>query len=411
MHKPSHQDLDLGVAIYDQRTFFEKALQFGMAHGIISQEKLDAICVDAPKGMVQIARYFGNENLRPDIELARHRIVNLVSLCLEHSSGGNLARAAQSLQDHSFMSRSKTASDMLKALIAMPQNTHFGMHDSAGFQDEHIPILAKWSLRPLADYQAELLARSQIANTVGAATWFAQELGLEQTDLEEAGTDAEAVIRTGLLALALRRSEMPDWPMFEKMVGALRKSFANEPDMVSVPLPKGLPSEYKEVVERVKDSVLEDMPRILDAQVLPRKLFDQTAGFVGRYFWIEDLQAEVEHIERQISKTWDKAAGGHSDESSLLTLFLSIAAGSPQRTLLTEKTATTLVRKLRKSGLNHQAARDFIQEHAPIHACADYVSLWDNFIEEAEAVLLSDFDYQLHDALALLRRECNVASK
>lgn len=411
MQTPVSEVLDGRVAVYDQRSFFEKALRYGVQHGIINQAKLDAINTDAPKGMVQIARYFGNENLRPDIERAKDRIVNLVSLYLEHTCGGDLARAAQSLQDNSFMSRSKSASDMLKALIAMPQSTHFGMHDSAGFQDEHIPILAKWTLRTLADYQAELQLRTRIAQSVDAALWIAQELGLDAADLEEAGADAEAVLRTGLLALALKRTEMPDWPTFEKMISVLRKLFADQPDMVSLPLPEGLPEQYVSIVESARDSVLADMPKILDAKLPARKLFDQTVGFMGRYFWREDLHAEVAQVERLVSKEWDKATSGHSDDSSLLTLFLSIAAGSPQRTLLTEKTATTLVRKLRKTGLNASAARDFIQLYAPPYACNDYLRLWDNFVEEAQPVLLSDFDYQLHDALALLRRECNVASK
>ena len=154
------------VSLYDARPFFEKALQFGVQHGIIDQDKLDAICTDAPKGMVQIARYFGSEFLRPELEKARTRIVNLVSLYLESTCNGDLQLAAESLRDYSFMSRSKGGSDMLKALIVMPQNSHFGMNERGGFTDEHIPLLAKWTLRTLPEYQAELALRSQVAQVV-----------------------------------------------------------------------------------------------------------------------------------------------------------------------------------------------------------------------------------------------------
>ena len=82
------------VSLFDARPFFEKALAYGVQHGIIDQTKLDAICQDAPKGMVQIARYFGTEFLRPELEKARDRIINLVSLHLESSSGGDLRVAA-----------------------------------------------------------------------------------------------------------------------------------------------------------------------------------------------------------------------------------------------------------------------------------------------------------------------------
>jgi hypothetical protein len=97
------------VALHDARPFFEKALHHGVQHGLINSAKLDAIRADAPKGMVQIARYFGSEYLRPELEKARARLVNLVSLSLEHSSGGDLRRAAEALRDHSLLSRSKAA--------------------------------------------------------------------------------------------------------------------------------------------------------------------------------------------------------------------------------------------------------------------------------------------------------------
>jgi len=398
------------VSLFDARPFFEKALAHGLQHGLIDQARLDAICNDAPKGMVQIARYFGTEFLRPELEQAKDRMVNLVSLYLEHSSGGDLHRAAEALRDHSFLSRSKGGSDMLKALIAMPQTTHFGMNERSGFRDEHIPQLAKWALRSLPDYEAELAARSRVAAVVDAAIWMAQQLGVDEDALEEAGKDAEAVIRTGLLALALKRTEMPDWVLFEKMVLALRKKFAGQTDKFKIPLPKGLPDEFNDVVDAVRQSVIQDAAKWLESTVPVRKLFDQTPAFMGRYFWQEDMLAEVDHFERTTNKTWDKITGGNDDESSLLTLFLCMAAGSTPKTLLTEKAAGTLVRKIRKSGLQPALASAFIAEHAPAQHLDDYTSLWDNFIEDARPTLVSDHDYTFNDAVALLRRECNIGA-
>ena len=54
-------DSGVGVTLYDARPFFEKALQHGIENHILSSDKLGAIQADAPKGMVQIARYFGSE--------------------------------------------------------------------------------------------------------------------------------------------------------------------------------------------------------------------------------------------------------------------------------------------------------------------------------------------------------------
>ena len=160
----------------------------------------------------------------------------------------------------------------------------------------------------------------------------------------------------------------------------------------------------------MRNSVEQDLVKILDTTLPVRKLFDQTPAFMGRYFWLEDALAEVEHFERTVSATWAKVTGGHSDDSTLLTLFLTVAAGSTPKTLLTEKSATTLIRKIRKSGLKPETARAYIAEHAPLPYQDDYTQLWDNFLEDAQSTLQSDMDYALNDALALLRRECNIAA-
>lgn len=396
------------ISLYDARPFFEKALQYGVQHGIISAEKIEAMRVEGPKGMVQIARYFGNEFLRPDLEKARDRMVNLVSLYLETSCQGDLRQAAESLRDFSLLSRSKGGSDMLKALIAMPQNSHFGMNERGGFTDEHIPLLAKWSLRSLADYQAELARRSHVAQVVDAAVWLAGELGMDAAELEEAGADAEAVIRTALLVLATGRTEMPDWVAFEKMIAALRKKHATAPAALPLAVPKKLPAHLWDVVEAVRQSVMADAPKILDPALPTRQLFDRSPAFMGRYFWVEDGLNEVDHHDRQASAVWSKVTGGNADDGSLLTLFLCVAAGSAPKTVLTEKSAATLLRKIRKSGFKPALAHQYIVDHAPVQHQDAYASLWDDFVEEAQAPLQSDAVHALHDALALLRRECHV---
>ena len=408
------------VSLFDARPFFEKALAYGVQHSIISNDRIEAMGQEAPKGMVQIARYFGSEFLRPELEQARTRLVNLVSLHLEHSSGGDLRLAAQALCEHSLLSRSKGGADLLKALIVMPQNSHFGMNEGGGFTDEHIPQLAKWSLRALADYRAELAQRSAVALVLDAATWLAQRLGVEAEDLQDAGKDAEAVIRTALLLAALKRTEMPDWARFENLIVDLRKKHSAGQTSVGRPtaaaktlaiaLPKNLPEAFVPVVAAVRASVLADLPKILDPGLTVRKLFDQTPSFIGRYFWIEDSLSEVDHFDRNVSAAWHKATAGHEDEGALLTLFLCVAAVASPKTLLTEKSAAALLRKIRKTGLQPALASDFIAEHAPQQHQHAYQALWASFLEEALPVLINDHDYTLAEALALLRRECQVGA-
>ena len=418
------------LQLHDARPFFEKALVHGVQHGILDAARLVAICADAPKGMVQIARYFGSEFLRPELEKARDRMVNLISLYLLDTTDGDLTKAAISLRDHSFLSRSKGGSDMLKRLIAMPESSNFGM---AGYADAQTPLLALWSLRSYTDYQAELARRSQIAHAIRAAQWLAEQFELDTDELEATGAlygprhggANEAVIRTGLLmqALAPKAMQLGEWPnavALEKLVTALRKKKLAAPKQLL--LPAGLPADLRAVMQTHCASVLADLPKLLDATNPLRSLLRPTGAFRARYFLLDDPLAEVDHYHRSLdalqeggeppqpaSKTWTKTTQGNEDEHSLLTLFLCLAAGAPKKTLLSEKTAASLVRKIRKSGLQPELAIDFIRSHAPGAYQADYIDMWNSFLQDSAKTLGSDMDYQMHDALALLRRECLVA--
>ena len=218
------------------------------------------------------------------------------------------------------------------------------------------------------------------------------------------------MIRTSLLVLSAKSlgiGKMPDWPVFEKLILALRKK------PFEVKIPAQLPEALKPVVEHVQLSILADWPKLIDATLPARKLLQQTPAFVGRYFWVEDSLAEIDHFDRSISQAWHAATGGHDDEGSLLTLFLTLAVGGPGKTLLSEKAASALIRKIRKnqksaSVFKPEIASDFIRDHAPAEHQADYTELWRSFLDDGLTTLQSDFDYQLNDALALLRRECNL---
>jgi hypothetical protein len=416
-------EVSASLQLHDARPFFEKALAHGVQHGIIDAAKLDTINADAPKGMVQIARYFGSEFLRPELEKARDRMVNLISLYLLDTTGGDLNKAAASLRDHSFLSRSKGGSDMLKRLIALPESSNFGM---AGYAEAETPLLAVWSLRSHTDYVAELARRTQIAQAIAAAQWLAEQYDLDADVLEAAGADAEAVIRTGLLmqALAPQAMGLGEWPntaSFDKLLKALRKK--KWAVQGALRLPAGAPPELRDVMKAQCAAVLADIPRLLDVATPARTLLRPTGSFRARYFLLDDPLAEVDSFHRSLdaleegdepplpaSKTWTKTTQGNDDEHSLLTLFLCLAAGAPKKTLLTEKSAASLIRKIRKTGLDAGLASEFIRTHAAGAFQQDYLTLWSDFVQDAEKTLTSDRDYQMHDALALLRRECNVVA-
>lgn len=395
------------LAHYDNRFFFEKVLAYGRAHGILQKERLDKLCEEAPKGMVQLARYFGTEYLRPDLEKARLRLISLVSLSLEAQNDGDLRRAAESLRDNSLLSRSKAGADMLKALLVMPQSSHFGMNESKVFNDALIPKLDEWSFKPLHAYRAELQRRAAFSGQIEAAQWFAAQLELDEDELHESGHDADAIVRTGLLALNTKRTEFPEWKMFEKLVAYWSQQLALE-DGRRLALPQNLPPALVDTAQAAMESVANDLRKVTGGATGIRKLFQGTPAFMGRYFWLEDSMVAVVNYDRAVSKEWSKATEGSEEESALLTLFLCIAVGSPQKTVLTEKSAATLIRKLRKSGWQPELATEFIRQNAPFAFAQDYLALWEQFVQESSKTLLSDMDYALNDAMALLRRECQV---
>ena len=111
------------LATFDNRLFFDKALRCGVQQGILTPAPLQSIQEGFSKGIVQIANFFGTAHLRPELELALHRMVNLVSLYLEDMSEGDIQIAAASLRDKTLLSHSKAGSDMLKRLHAMPDST------------------------------------------------------------------------------------------------------------------------------------------------------------------------------------------------------------------------------------------------------------------------------------------------
>ncbi len=412
------------LSLHDGRPFFEKALVHGIRHGIVPAERVEAIAADAPKGMVQIARYFGTEFLRPDLERARERMVNLVSLDLIEDSGGDLGRAAQSLREHSFLSRSKAGSDRLRRLIALPQSSNFGFLSTTGEPD--VQQLSVWSLRSHADYRAELERRTGIAAAIEAARWFAERLDLDENALEAGGAEAEAVVRMGLLWHWMHPAAEA-WPhavSFEKRLSAMRRKGIPAPSRL--PLPAGMPDGVAAVADAHVTAVLADAARILDAATVPRALLRPMGSFRARYFLEDDPLAEVDDYHQGLdalleagddadaapapaSRTWERLTQGHEDEHSLLTLLLCLAAGVPRKTVLTEKAAASLVRRVRKHGWQPELAEEFIRAHAASVRQASYLALWKSFVDESATTLLNHRDERLEEARALLRRECHVA--
>jgi hypothetical protein len=391
------------LAVFDDRPFFERALAFGVRTGILADAKISAIVDDGPKGMVQIAEYFGTQYLRPNIDEARQRIVNLVSLFLEEQSGGDLEKAAHSLRDGSFLSHSRGGSEMLKSLWAMPEDASFGIM----IKQSQKLFLADWSLRSSADYRQARAERQDHQQTIDTALWFAETLGVPADEISTVAS--ESIIRTAVL-LHLAGSKAASLPNAAEFVGILAKLREK-----GVPAKgrkslgavfKALPEAYQAVARRELHKVEnDDLPRILDASQAMNKLIPELEPL---YFLRDFGLEEASQFSAGVSQDWQKITAGKVDDNSLLTIFLCLAVDMAPKAALSKAAARTLIGKIRKEGLQRQPALAFIRAFAPYAMQDDLEALWNDVFPELENALVDPADTSGSQALAYLKENCII---
>jgi hypothetical protein len=393
------------IAVVDKRPFFERALSFGLQQGLIERQHCDKMIADGAKGTVQVADFFGSSHLYTDLENARKRIVNLISLYLEHQFNGDLRKAAESLRDNTFLSHSRGGNEMLKALHAMPDSTVFGDVKSQPvkeFQDER--TLAK----PFssAAYRKELQSREQIAAVIAAAQWLADNGRLERGELDF--VSAESVIRSAVLMRAAGIDGFPDRVRFAKAVEDLRrKALAARKFKIAASVLADLPDLHRPIADKVRRNIEKnDTPLLLNAAAGLDQLLNDLET---RYFVAEGGLDDVADFDAFVSKEWHQVTKGKEDPYSRLTAFMCIAADMPPKTALTTAEAKTAIRRVREHGFDSAAVSAFIKDAAPFDVKDNLLALWeDEFLPEAELALLDQDDLQFAHGLAFLRENCNI---
>ncbi|MFZ6774745.1 hypothetical protein ACO0LB_18750 [Undibacterium sp. SXout7W] len=394
------------IALIDQRPFFESALRHGVQKAIISSTKIAAIEAEAPKGMVQIAEAFGSKYLRPEIESARKRIVNLVSLYLQQTSGGDLDIAAKLIRDNTFLSLSRGGSGLLKALFAMPEYALFGREAKGKTED----FLEAWSLKSdLNDYIQALEHRRSNALEIEAGFWFGEQMGLSSSYLQEEDAEAVSVIRTALL-LELFGDDaagLQNQVEFATLLAAIRKlsSARLTKCLASLDL-SDVPEAYLEIVERIKEEItLQDLPRVKDKSIALDKLVFELKD---RYYLRDHEIEDTSEYDALVSKEWSRLTKGKTDIDSLITLFICIAGGVAPKTSMTERAAKSLIKQFRQDGFAHEKATTWIQQSAPHEKQEGLLEDWTNFIEESQHYLMDDWDTTYSGAMRFLTANCHI---
>jgi len=394
------------IALIDNRPFFETALRHGVQRAIIPSSKIAAIEAEAPKGMVQIADTFGSKYLRPEIEAARKRIVNLASLYLIETSRGDLDVAAKLIRDNTFLTLSRGGSGLLKTLFSLPEYALLGREAKGRVED----FLEAWSLKEKPhEYRNTLEHRQLNALEIEAGYWFGDYLGISTESLKEEDAEAVAVIRSALLVMIFGGPEdnLANQLEFATLLESVRTmpAIKRNKAIESIDL-SDIPEKFLSLVERIVSEMKEhDMPVLQDKKLsLDRLVF----SLKDKYYLGDHEIEDTSEYDALVSKEWSRLTKGKTDVDSLMTLFLCICAGVPPKTTMTEKIAKSIVKQFRKDGFTPDLATNWIKEAAPHEKQEGLLEDWVNFVEEANTYLLDDWDTTYSGAMRFLALHCHV---
>ncbi len=401
------------VSAYDNVPFFEKALKHAIQNNFIDQARLAEMINDAASGSLQIAEYFDEStHLRQNLEASMRRMVSLVSLYLEDTTGGELDKAAQLLKDKPFRALSRGGSQMLKVLYSMPEDEHFG---SSRLESER-EFLKKGLSKELSvtKFRQTFKDCERFKRNINLATLLVERLGSSSNELNEMFASAEHVIRTSLLSLAYgakkamaNKSRFPDEAALFEILTSIRKEWALLGDVTysskfTDDLPAELQAYAKEILESIQN---EDIPKIVNQSITLESVLNDFKD--SRYFYMQGQLNELSRFDKMLAADWFALTGGNNEDSLLLTLFLCESAGVDRKTSLKVTEAKKAVLNIRENGLLQNEVLNLIKT-APHDEMDQLTSLWDDFIEEASPYLLDSSDKSLHEVMMYLAERCNI---
>lgn len=403
------------LATLDLSPFFEKAVRYGVTREIVTPARLQVIQEELAKGMVQIANYFGTAHLRPELELARLRMINLISLYLEDMSDGDLQLAATSLRDKTLLSHSKGGSDMIKRLHAMPDSSV--LIDDPVTPESQRAYLDEKTLASgisLGKYRSELAARQEIQSMIDFSYWLARKMGVARTDIE----DADSLIRSAMLVLFVAKGElrMPSRTAFVRLVAAAKGAKSVLDEARFKVFFRDAPEDFRKIAGRAMDRFIEkDLPVIRAPGMTADKLL--YGEYVQTYFIVESLDEDVREYDRLVAKEWDRVTQGEADDPAVVaSVFFMVATGLPPKASMLLKDAKEVVKNFRTAGFDSSAVASFIANHAPQALRDDLLKSWTDDLKNEAEERLADTDPNWPDtymerALEYLRTTCRVAWK
>ncbi|MDP3539745.1 MAG: hypothetical protein Q8S26_13710 [Azonexus sp.] len=400
------------VAIVDDRPFFEKAIRYGLEHGVLGREQINKIEADAPKGIVQIADHFGTAYLRTDLETAAVRMANLISLYLEDCSNGDLQAAACSLRDNTLLSHSRGGSEMLKRLHAMPSETSLHPRKVDPLEQKFFVNERSFAFpMSVANYRERVRQCQENQMRIDFAHWLARQMNTKQEEYEN--FSAEELIRSAMLVLFANAKllEMPSKTQFIKLVESLRKKSFKPKQVAVEAFLRDAPDLFKVLTRQSMQKFIDDsLPRLLLAEKSADELLN--AEMQGAFFIREMPEDDVVAYDKLVAREWVRITKGEADDPAVLaTIFLNIATGHPPKASALLKEAKSMIESFRKTGFDSNAVMSFIDEHAPFEQREDLKAMWSQDLRPDAEIHLADNDPQMPDvymdrALKYFRKNC-----
>ena len=402
------------LATIDSRSYFEQSLAYGVESGILTTIHLNKIRDDGPKGIVQIANYFGTAYLQASLEDAATRMVNLISLFLADKSDSNLRIAAMSLRDNTLLSHSKGGADMLKRLNALPLDTQL-MKRQVSLDDEKAFLNERSFASPMSldDYRQEVEERLKTQRMIDFGRWAASRMQEKYEDY--ASHTAEEIGYSAILVwyCGKQPAELPTKAEFVKMLTDIRKaSFKPQLEQFQKVL-KSAPEDFRLMAGTMMDRFTkEKLPLLRDKATKPAEFIH--GDHAGMYYIRESLDEEVGEFEKLVSREWVRITKGKTDPSTIATVFLLVATGHLPKATLLQKEAKAIVAGFRSSGFNSDAVCRFIDEYAPMDQRQELTVMWLEDLQPEAEVHLADLekdDTYMDRALSYLKQNCSALWK
>ena len=400
------------LAIVNEQSFFERTLIFGVKHKIISESRLESLIKEGATGIVQIANYFGTAHLRIDLENAKDRIVNLVSLYLDNVAEGDLQVAAISLRDKSLLAHSKSGSDMLRRLFTLPEDCFIGS-SVTGSEKDFLNDKSLASAMTLAQYRSELIVRNLNKLRIDFAKWLAKKLGL--SDISSLNSEmAEAVLNSAILSILMMqpKRQFPTLSELVKLVTADRKKAAKLDIAGFNALVDEAPREYRKIAQNELSRFLETYPTMIrDSGVSIN-----TSGCNGYFFLASSHnQDDLKKYQQMAANEWYQLTRGEDDDKVFTTILLFVAVGLKPKSSMLLRDSQEVITAFRSTGFDKDIVLKFIDDFAPYEYIDDLKRLLDELKSDCEIYFSDDNpdlpDKHMERALKHMQSLCNVKWK